>query len=111
MPVNAGVLRHRVEIQTVARSDTASGGVTEVWSTALTVWASIESLSAYEQYTYGQRWPEVTHKVTMRYQPNITPNKRMKFGTRIFDIQGVTNKDQRNELLTVIVKESPAPVA
>jgi SPP1 family predicted phage head-tail adaptor len=92
-------MRHRVSIQAATRSSDGQFGGTLSWATALTVYASIKPKKAYERMQAGQLASPITHEVTMRYNDTVTSAHRLLFGSRIFQIKEIINKDEADEFL------------
>lgn len=101
-----GKLRHRIAIQeaTVTQSDT--GYAVKTWSTVTTVWGRIEPLSGREALIAQQISPELSHKVTLRYYPDLTPEHRIKFNDRYFDVNFIRNLEEKNRVIIVLCKEA-----
>jgi SPP1 family predicted phage head-tail adaptor len=99
-----GKLRHRVTIQAQASPvpRNATGEPEPSYTDVDTVWAAIEPASGREFYAAEQVNAEVSHKVTIRYYDGLTTDHRLKFGTRIFDInvvRKISEVSARHELL------------
>jgi len=110
MPPNtalqAGKLRHRVEIVTPdAQQDSAGGWVIDQTSLFLTVWASVEALSGRELYAAQQQVSEVTHKIVIRWRTGILSSMCVLFEDRFFQIMAILNPDGRHKLLILLCKE------
>ena len=65
--MRAGLLRHRVAIQNPATSVDNFGGRSASFSTAETVFASIDPVRGTELQNADQTKARITHKITMRY--------------------------------------------
>lgn len=106
--MRAGLLRHRIEVQAATEAEDVHGGHSETWIPADTIWGSIEPLKGEELLEAQAVDVRVTHRVRMRYQPSggLTAKKRLKFGTRIFNIISVLNTEERNWELTALCVES-----
>ena len=102
--MRAGRLRHQVRIQTPTK-DTSPGAGDITWSDYATVWAAVEPLRGNEFFTAQQVNAEVTGRVVIRYLSGITPEVRVLFGTRTFEILSVIDVDERHEELQLMVKE------
>ena len=69
-------------------------------------------MSGREYFVAQQTKTETTHKITMRYQLGVDMIKahdRVKFGTRIFDIQQILNPEERNIMLVLYCREWITP--
>lgn len=102
-----GPMRKRVAIQTATRPRDDYGEPIPSWSTDATVWASIEPLNGRELVSAQQQHAETTHRVRMRFQPGttVTAQKRLLFGSRIFEIISVINHKEKKRMLELLCKE------
>lgn len=102
--MDPGKLRHQVTIQAASGSRDGYGHVTQSWS-AITggtnVWAAIEPLSGREALIAQQQQALTTHRITIRHLAGVTPRMRVVFGSRIFNVAGVRNPDERNAWLVL----------
>lgn len=98
--MRAGRLRHRVTLFTV---DPATGTETDF----ATVWAEVDVASGQkEELESGQQTDPNT--VTIRYLAGVAPLMRIRFGTRRFEVQTVTDWWGRKRELRLRVKEIAA---
>jgi len=95
----------RVEIQTNTPTRDALNAPINNWATTKTAWAEFISSGSGEFYA-AQKINSVTTGVfKIRYRVPITPLNRIKYGSRIFEILGVNDKDEAHEWWIVSVKE------
>lgn len=87
--MRAGWLNKRVTIEQVSRTQNEYGETVETWSKLRDVWASIEPLRGEEYIASKTMQAGVDHRIRMRYQPDLTPKHRIKYGSRIFEIESV----------------------
>lgn len=103
--VAAGRLRHFVLIQKPSTTVDGYGHRQDSWTTHASVWASIDPLGGRELQV-GDRWDkELTHKITMRFVSGVTPEMRVYHDNRIFNIESVFNRGERNKELEILAKE------
>lgn len=100
-----GQLRHRVTIQSKTTVRDKEGFEAEVWTDVTTVWAAVEPLRGREYFAAAAVHAENTVRIRMRYRSGVTPEMRVKYGTRLFDIISVIDVDERHQELQVMVKE------
>lgn len=94
--IDVGSLRHRVTVQSVTRTQGANGEVQEAWADVRSVWAKVEPVSARELYAAQQAQVAVSHRVTMRYQSDLTAlSHRLVFEGRYLAIAGLRDLDER----------------
>ena len=92
--MNAGKLRHRITILHPISTQTDTGAVEHCWDDdaciVTTAWAAINPLNAHTQEVGKSFADTVSHQVIIRYQfENIKSHYRVKFGVRIFNIDGI----------------------
>lgn len=105
--INPGKYRHIIAIQEKTKVQNDYGEEVEDWVDVLTTRSGIYPISGKEFYAAETVNSEVTHKVNMRYVPNvaITPDMHIKFGNRTFHIISVINFQERNIELQLLCKE------
>jgi len=80
------------------------------YTSKLGTWASIGPLQGREYWSAQQVAAGVTHKVRMRHNllpatTEINQECRVRFGTRVFHIKSITNKDERDISLELLCEE------
>ena len=105
MSVRAGRLRHRVAIQSQSTTLDSYGETTGSWTTDDTVWAAVEPVNGTERDIGEGVAGIVTHRVVMRYSSDVSPKKRLLFGTRVLNILSSLNPDERDAQLTLMCLE------
>lgn len=107
---NAGDLRRRLTIQQRDTAQDALGGQLVTWRDVVAVWGSIVPLSGRELELAQARYSEVTHAVSIRYRAEFADPKaaaayRLLYGSRILNIHGALNIDERNRLIELAASE------
>lgn len=106
--IDAGKYRQRLTLQTHDGAKDAFGAPDRSdghWVDGDTVWASVDPLSGRDIWQAAQEQWEVTHKIRMRYRRGVTPDMRLKMGTRTFRIVSVIDWEERHESLLIMAKE------
>jgi SPP1 family predicted phage head-tail adaptor len=107
--MRAGRLKHTVILQQPAGSQDSVGERTTTWGDTVTVHAAIEPLRASEVFAGRQQQGSSTHRIQIRYSAavaGIDNSWRVKYGTRIFTIDGPPrNIQERNRTLELICTE------
>lgn len=93
----AGLLRHRIVLQAETNTKDSIGGITKGYSDLATVWARIRAISGRELIAAQQVDSRVSHEITIRHFNGLTPLHRIKFGTRIFNIESVRDIEERGK--------------
>jgi SPP1 family predicted phage head-tail adaptor len=109
--IRAGRLRHRVTIERTVETVNAVGGVTRSWTAIARRYAGIEPVSGREFVNADQTNSTVTHRIMLRAdgQLTLTPKDRIVFGTRVFGIESVMDRDERGKVLEVMASEDTDP--
>lgn len=104
--MNAGELRHQIEIQEAAATRNTAGESVTTWTTIATVAAAIRPASSREVMLTQATAAQTTHTITIRYRDRVSAAARVKFGSRIFTIAGVLNVDERDVELRLVCYET-----
>ena len=105
-----GPLRHRVTLQSQSVTQSATGAITKTWSDVATVWAQINPQSGKQFFEQVTNHEEVYSRIIIRYGTNVNSidnTWRVKYGTRIFEIEAVINWDEKDRMFTLAVREGP----
>lgn len=100
-----GELRHRITFQIPVVQDDGYGGEEKAWQDAFSAWASIKPISGREYYDAMSIQSEVTHRIRVRYRPDITTDMRIEHGDRIYEIEAVIDIDSRHKYLEILCRE------
>lgn len=103
--MRAGPLRHRITIQKATETQNAYGEPVASWSEFVQASASVDPISSREYFSAQRENAEITHRIRMRYRPNITHKMRVKWGERVFDIRSIINANSRNRSLELLCVE------
>jgi len=103
--MRAGELRRKVTIQNATITQDSYGAKIETWGTFVAVWASIEPIHGREFFESAKLNANITHRIKTRYAAGVTPDMRVLYGTRLFDIQSIINRDERNRELELMCME------
>jgi SPP1 family predicted phage head-tail adaptor len=104
--MDAGLLRHRVTIQSMTETqDGTTGAITESWSDVATTWAAIQPLSGREFIAAQEKGGEITARIVIRYRSDVTEKMRILHKSTVYDIQKpLPDADSGTEYLTLMVK-------
>lgn len=97
----SGERRHLVTVQAPGPPQPdGDGGFIETWNDLVPpqVYARIVPATArdLERTAAGTVIATASHLVTIPYHPQVTVASRIVFGTRILEITGIANRDERN---------------
>ena len=108
--MGAGMFRKSVKFQTRDVTVDSYGQQVTSWSDAFSARAAIEPLSARELFAAQALQSEVSHRITVRYRaqlanPTLVAAMRVLYGTRVFDIRGAINIDERRGVVELSATE------
>lgn len=106
--MDAGLMRHRVDIRTVANERNSFGEIEEEPCTVTSVRASIQPLSGREFIVGMQQHSEVTHKITIRYNAAVKPSMTVWNGTRCFHVLHIVDTWERHHEMVLMCREVTA---
>ena len=108
--MKAGMLHHRIKLQSITGyTKNSVGEKSPIWTTYSTVWASIKPVGgadfSYEKVRNVQPESVVTHDIAIRYNSAVSPKHQILFGTRVFTIVNVLDKEERGIWMTLRSEE------
>lgn len=106
MSIEAGRLRHKIELQKPVRSQSSTGEMTTTWTHVADLWASIEPLSAREFIAAQSIQSKVLARITIRHTSQIAADMRIVYRGKIYNIEGILpDKESGLEYFTLPVSE------
>lgn len=122
--INIGKLRHRIQLVKPygAAQDSTGGLALASTSPVVTLWGSVDAITATEGLANDAFVSTVTHRIVIRYRGprqaipiTIAANDQIYFAKRAFQVLGVMNPDEKTKLLHILcveinegVQQSPA---
>lgn len=104
--MRVGDLNKRVWLQYQTRTPDAMGGATVTWNDKAEVWAAIWPVNATTQIQAGQQAGSITHRIRMRYRPDLRANWRLRYGDRYFAVLGIVNPNEKGAMLDLLCREA-----
>ena len=107
--VALGQMRHRIVLADPSTSQTkgAMGGLSVSYTTsASTVWGSVRPFGGSQALRDGMVQADITHTIEIRYRASTTPETRVAYGSRKFDVLEVVNTDERGQWMTLRCRET-----
>jgi SPP1 family predicted phage head-tail adaptor len=99
-----GNMRRQMKLQEQIRTLDEGGGFVFIWEDVATrpaVFAAIKQLSGGESFQHHQTGFSATHKITIRYRSDITPDMRLTEGDSTYDILSIMDIDGRKNYLEI----------
>lgn len=75
------------------------------WNTVKNVWAQIKTQTAREFWQASQFQNQNEVRFIIRYTKGISPDMRIVYKEKIYEITGIMNDDELNVSMTVFAKE------
>lgn len=105
--MNAGRLRHQVDIQQPVEAQNAFGEPEVTWTDVVTgIWAGIEPLRGREFFASRQTNAEIEARIVMRYRDDVKAKYRIKHRDDEYYIDTIINVDNRNRELQLMCTRS-----
>ena len=104
--MRAGNLKNKITLQTIGNSTNAFGEIEEGnFQDYKTVWASIIPVSGKESFLSNANFSTVSHKIKIRYIPNLNASMRIIWKGRIFNINYLRNISESNDEIEILATE------
>ncbi len=112
--IQIGKLRHRIQlVKPYGPAQDSSGGMALAsTSPVVTLWGSVEAITANENLVSDAFVSTVSHKITIRYRGprqavpvTIAAQDQIYFAKRVFQVLGVMNPDERTKSLVILCVE------
>lgn len=103
--MQAGKLRHLINIERAAYAVSTSGARTPTWGIWQTVYANVQPVSGRLVTFAKTMGATVSHRIQIRHLAGILPTDRVTFGDRVFTINAALNVDERDRELELYCTE------
>ncbi|MFN3744473.1 MAG: phage head closure protein [Hyphomicrobiaceae bacterium] len=100
-----GRLRHRLRLEAASRAPDGGGGAAETWTVIAELWGRIQPTGGTEFFEADGLSGRISHEITLRYRPDVTPAMRLASGSRRFEIMAVIVIDERRRWLKCLCME------
>jgi len=109
MSIEPGEMQTRVVYQTESSAVDAVGQPVKTWVDAFECWAAVRPLSAKEVFFAQSTRSETTHRITLRWRPEVNSKGRFVVANnrgRVFKIFSIVNTDEAREELVILAAEA-----
>lgn len=100
-----GALRRRLLLEAPVETPDGAGGALRAFESVAALWAAIEWLGGEERWRAGRPEQAATHRITLRWRGDLDAGRRLRDGSRIFDIRSVHDPDGGRRRLVCLVEE------
>ncbi len=101
-----GDLTHRLRLEAPIRTSDETGGAALTWALIAEVYASIRSVSGSERLENDRLAGAITHAIWLRHRAELTTQHRLSYGTRIFEIRAILDRDGRHRFVECRCEET-----
>jgi len=103
--MDAGKLDKLISIEKRTLTQDAAGQEYETWVSIATVYANVKPLIGRDYLAAKQTVDEQSHDVTIRYRRGLHRKMRVNYLSRIFEIFGIIDPDEKREWLYLKCRE------
>jgi SPP1 family predicted phage head-tail adaptor len=103
--MQAGKLRHRIEVQEKTVTHNELNEEVAAWETARKLWADARETGAREVYQAQKLWSEASAVFVVRYTLSVTGHNRIGYAGRTFEILGTYDPEGTRRALYLAAKE------
>lgn len=109
--MRSGLLRERLAFQSKTETVTTAGIVSAAWATAFTLWGRVrqEDGRAGEGEIGDRPMSQARLTFIVRKDARVTTAMRVSWRSRVFEIEGILNRDERGRALDLMVIERKSP--
>lgn len=93
--INAGQMRERVTVQRPVDRQSTLGEATLEWETIADVSANVFNVRASDYFAAQQAGALVTHRIRIRYLPELTYQCRLIWRDKIMEIASIMEREVR----------------
>ncbi len=106
MSIASGRLRHKITFQTIGTDTNDFGEIEQSnYQDFKTVWSSITPISGKESFLSNKDFATVTHKIKIRFIPNLNASMQIDFQGRKFKIMNIRNFGELGKELEILAEE------
>ena len=96
-----GSLNRKIELQSLVKTSTPTGGFTQSWVSVATLWAKIKNMSGGELLHADQLGATAYSDFTIRYRANINETMKLVYRGTEFQIRHINNLEEADLFMVV----------
>lgn len=100
-----GDLDQRLSLEQPLDTPDDIGGVTRAWTLVDNIWAQVKPAAGAENFVGAREESAITHRVLIRWRPDVTGAMRLRLGARVFAIHAALDWDTRRRFLLLQCEE------
>jgi SPP1 family predicted phage head-tail adaptor len=90
-----GQLNRRLTLEEPVETPDGAGGVTRGYATVATLWAQVTPVAARGAVEAAALGAAVTHRIAIRYSPDVSLRHRFRDGARVFRFVAMRERHRR----------------
>lgn len=104
--MRAGNLRHKIKLQTIGTASNDFGETEQNnYQDFKTVWSSITPIGGGESFLSNKDFATVTHKIKIRFIPNLNASMQIDYMGRKFKIKNIRNFGEMGKELEILAED------
>jgi len=107
-PLEAGDLRHRIEIRRGTKEKDGKGGSTIAWTPIAKPWAEVISLDGKEAMAEHVKQGVASYRIRIRYREGINTNDQVRHGALELNITSAADPNGDREQLVILATTAAA---
>ncbi len=100
-----GSLDKRLILEAPVETPDGAGGVVRAYEAVATLWGSIAPVSARANVEGDQASALITHRIVIRTGPELTTQRRLRNGGRVFRIAAFRDADGTGRFIDISAQE------
>lgn len=105
-----GDLDQRLSLERPVETPDDIGGVSRAWAHVDDVWGQLTPVAGHEDFIAGREETTLTHRVLIRWRPDVTGAMRLRLGSRTFVIHAALDWDTRRRFMLLQCQEHGEPI-
>ncbi|MEM8987909.1 MAG: phage head closure protein [Pseudomonadota bacterium] len=101
-----GRLRHRVALQSAARTGDGGGGGSVAWTTFANVWADVRTLRSSDDAAADRDARLKRYRITLRHRDDVTFETRLVYRGAALEILSIQTEAERGRWLVLDCAEA-----
>lgn len=108
--IDPGKMDKKITLYKRTLEKDARGSFVDTWPTAgwavvCTRWAEVKPIRGGQYLAASQERADITHKITIRYTPDLETGMVISYAGRRLNIQSIINAEERNEWIEIMAVE------
>lgn len=106
--IRPGRLRVRASLESRSEVADSGGGYSYTWAEERKIWCAIRIGGGKEAVAAMREQESITAEIWVRYASDFSPDKRITYNGRVWNIRAVLNPREQNEFLRLFCEEGVA---